>query len=366
MKISRRKTLAMLASSVAMPYVRPARAEDKVVNVYSWAEYIGETTLVDFEKETGIHAVYDTYASYEDCEAKLLAGSTNYDVVDVSGKSVPMLSKAGVLTKLDRSRFPGWDTLDPDLLNILMTWDPGLDHGTPYMWGSVGFTYNLDEVKKVLPGAELDDLGTILKPENAAKLATCGLSLVDSPNDVIPMVLKYLGIDPDSAKPEDYDKVVAAISAIRSYITTFDSEQYLNGLPNGDVCAANTWSGDYVVASTRAAAAGLSVNLAYHVPKTGAPLWFDVMVIPQDAPHKDNAYAFLNYLMKPEVIAKCTNFIGYANANKASLPFIDPAIANNPAVYPDAETRKRMWAPKPLSPENEKAMISAWQKIKSG
>jgi putrescine transport system substrate-binding protein len=366
MKLTRRATLAGFGAALSLPFVRPSYADAGSVNIYSWAEYIGETTLADFEAETGIKPVYDTYSSYEDGEAKLLAGSTGYDVVDVAGRSMPMLLKAGLFDKLDRKLLPLWSNLDPDLLKILEAWDPGLEHSAPYMWGSVGFTFNVDLVKARLPDADFENLDTVFKPENAAKLADCGLSLHDSPRDMIPMLLKYLGVDPDTTDVSQYQKAADLIKPMRPSVRAFDNENYLNGLPNAEVCAAMTWSGDYAVAKSRAESAGVKLNLAYAVPKTGAPLWFDVMCVPVDAPNKANAHAFLNYLMKPEVIAKCTDFIGYANANKAANAFVDPAVMADPAIYPDATVRSRLWAPKALNEEQERALTRIFQDIKSG
>ena len=366
MTLTRRATLGTLAAGLALPWVRPSYAAAGSVNIYSWAEYIGETTLADFEAETGITPIYDTYSAYEVGEAKLLAGSTGYDVVDVAGRSMPMLVQAGIFDKLDRSQLPLWSNLDPELLTILEPWDPGLAHCAPYMWGSVGFAFNVDMVKDRLPDADLSNLDTIFKPENAAKLADCGLTLHDSPRDMIPILLKYLGIDPDTTDVAQYQKAVDLIKPMRQYVAGFDNENYLNGLPNGDVCAVMAWSGDYAVAKARAAEAGLALNLAYQVPKTGAPLWFDVMAIPKDAPNKANAHAFLNYLMRPEVIAKCTDFIGYANANKAANALVSPEVLADPAIYPDVETRSRLWAPKPLNPDQERALTRIFQDIKAG
>ena len=275
MALTRRATLTGIAAALSLPWVRPSYAAAGSVNIYSWSEYIGETTLADFEAETGITPIYDTYSSYEDGEAKLLAGSTGYDVVDVAGRSMPMLVKAGLFDTLDRNLLPLWSNLDPDLLKILDAWDAGLAHCAPYMWGLVGFAFNVDLIKARLPDADLTNLDTILKPENAAKLA-------------------------------------------------------------------------------------------YAVPKTGAPLWFDGMAVPVDAPNKANAHAFLNFLMKPEVIAKCTDFIGYANANKAANAFVDPAVLADPFIYPDAKTQSRIWAPKALNEEQERALTRIFQDIKSG
>lgn len=222
MKLNRRQTFAALGATLAMPYVRPSWAQSATVNVYNWADYIGETTLEDFEAATGIGVVYDTYSSSEEMQAKMLAGSTGYDVVDHSGLDIPRAITAGVY-RLDKSKLPNWKNLDPAILKILEGWDPGNEYGMPYMWGSVGFTFNLDMVKERLPDADLESLDTIFKPENAEKLADCGISILDSPTDIMLMVLTYLGLDGNTANPADYDKVVEAFKAIRPYIRTFDN-----------------------------------------------------------------------------------------------------------------------------------------------
>ena len=349
-----------------MPFVKRARAQDKTLNVYNWADYIGETTIEDFQSASGIAVTYDTYSSAEEMEAKMLAGSTGYDVVVMAGLKLPAFIKAGIYQKLDRSKLPGFKNLDPEVLRILSGWDPQNEYGVPYTWGTVGISYNVDMVKERMPGAKLDSLDMLLKPENAAKLADCGISVLDSPTDVIPMVLRYLGKDGDTTNLQDYDAVVEAFKPVRQYIRTFDNTNYLNAIPNKELCLIGSWSGDYSTAKTRAAEAGVEINLEYHVPETGAPAWVDCLCVPADAPHKEEAYAFLEYLLQPEVIAKCTNFINYANGNLASRPFVDKAVLENPAVYPDQKVMQRLWAPKPFSEEQDRALTRAWQAIKSG
>jgi putrescine transport system substrate-binding protein len=366
MKLTRRATLATLGGALATPYVRPSWAQAGTVNIYNWADYIGPTTLNDFEVATGIGVVYDLYGSSEEMQAKMLAGSTGYDVVLHAGLDLPRSVAAGIVQKLDRSKLSGWGNLNKDLLKVAEGYDPGNVHGSPYMWGSVGMTYNLDLVKERLPNANLNSLDVILKPENAALLADCGISLLDSPNDIGYMVLRYLGIDPNTAGPEDWAKMVAALAPVREYITTFDNMNYLQTLPMGEVCAVNSWSGDYAVASTRAREAGIDINLGYFIPETGAPAWFDVWVIPTDANNIDNAHMFIDFLLRPEVIAACTNFTGYASANEAALPFVDPAIAADPAVYPDQAAQRRMFTPHPQTAEQESDMTRAWTEVKSG
>ncbi|WP_373504362.1 polyamine ABC transporter substrate-binding protein [Aestuariivirga sp.] len=368
MKITRRHATGLIAASalVAMPYVRRAKAEDAVVNVYNWADYIGETTIEDFQSASGISVTYDTYSSAEEMQAKMLAGSTGYDVVVMAGLSLPNFMKANIYEKLDRAKLPGWKNLDPEVLRILAGWDPGNEYGIPYMWGSVGMTYNVDMVKERIPDANFDSLDLLFKPENAAKLADCGISILDSPTDTMLMVLKYIGKDGDTTNVKDYDAVVEAFKPVRQYIRTFDNTNYLNAIPNKELCVINNWSGDYSTAKARAEEAGVEINLEYHVPETGAPAWVDCLCIPADAQHKESAYKFLEYMLQPEVIAKCTNFTNYANGNLASKPFIDKAVLENPAVYPDEKVLKRLWAPKPFTEDQDREMTRAWQTIKSG
>jgi putrescine transport system substrate-binding protein len=366
MLLNRRQTLVALGGGLAMPYVRPSWAQAGTVNVYNWADYIGETTIADFEAETGIGVVYDLYASSEEMQAKMLAGSTGYDVVLMAGITLPQFITAGVYQKLDRARLPNFANLDPAILKIVEGYDPGNLYGVPYMWGSVGFAFNVDMIRERLPDADLTDLATIFDPANAEKLADCGISILDSPTDIGFMVLSYLGLDPNTAGAAEYAKMAAAFAPIRPYIATFDNSNYLTAIPNGELCVINSWSGDYGVAKARADEAGIDLNLEYHVPKSGAPAWFDLWCMPADAPNVDNAYLFTDYLMRPEVIAACTNFTGYANANAASTPFIDPAIAADPAIYPDAETLTRMYTTQPQTEEQDRDINRAWAQIKAG
>jgi putrescine transport system substrate-binding protein len=367
MKLTRRTALRGLgASTLAMPFVRPSWAQSTSLNVYNWSDYIGETTIADFEAATGISVVYDLYASAEEMQAKMLAGSTGYDVVIHSGAGLARFLKAGVYQKIDRSRLPSWGNLDPNILKVVEGYDPGIEHSVPYMWGSVGITYNVDMVRERLGDIDLNNLDVVFNPENAAKLVDCGISLLDSPDDIGFMVMSWLGIDPNQAQQADYDRMVAAFKEIREYVATFDNANYLTSLPNQELCVANTWSGDYGVAKARAAEAGIELNLEYYVPKTGAPAWFDLWALPKDAPNLDNAYVFLEYMLQPEVIAKCTNFTGYANANQAATPFVDPAIASDPAIYPDAETLSRMYTLTPRTDEQDRMITRAWAEVKAG
>jgi putrescine transport system substrate-binding protein len=366
MKLTRRSTLITLGTALSAPFVRPSWADAGGLNIYNWADYIGETTIDDFQTETGIAVTYDLYASSEEMQAKMLAGSTGYDLVISAGANLPQSVKAGIYQKLDKAKLQGWDNLDPEILKIFSIDDPGISYGLPYMWGSVGFTYNVDMVKARLPNADLSDMATIFDPANAAKLADCGISILDSPTDIGFAVLAWLGIDPSNATPADYDKMIAAFAPIRKYITTFDNNNYTSALPNKEICVANSWSGDYSIAKTRAKEAGIDINLKYVVPKSGAPTWFDEWCIPADAGHVDQAYAFLNYMLRPDVVAKCSDFTGYANANKAATPLVDPAITSDPAIYPDAATLSHMFVTKPQTDDQDRALTRAWATIKAG
>ncbi|MFN3824551.1 MAG: polyamine ABC transporter substrate-binding protein [Pseudorhodobacter sp.] len=366
MKLTRRHSLALFGGALAAPAVRPSWAQAGSVNVYNWSDYIGETTIADFEAETGIRVVYDLYASSEEMQAKILAGSTGYDVVLMAGLSLPQFVTAGVYQKLDRSKLTGWGNLDTEILRVVEGFDPGNQYGVPYMWGSVGFTFNMGLVRERLPDADLSDLATIFDPENAAKLADCGLSILDSPTDIGFTVMSWLGIDPNTAGPAEYRRMAEAFAPIRRHIATFDNSNYLNALPNKEICVANSWSGDYGVARARAEEAGIDIDLQYFVPRTGAPAWFDMWCLPTDAPNTENAYRFLDYLLRPEVIAACTDYTGYANANAAALPLVDPDISGDPAVYPDAETMQRLYTPAPQTEDQDREITRIWAEIKAG
>lgn len=364
--LTRRMALILIGgTALAAPFVRRARAEGSL-NVYNWANYIGETTLDDFQKATGISVTYDNYASLEELSAKMLAGSTGYDVVFQAGMDAPPLLRAGIYSKLDKSRLPSWGNLDPTILKIVAGWDPGNEHGVPYMWGSVGLAFNVDMVRQRLPGGDMQSLDILFKPENAERLADCGISILDSPTNIMLMVLKYLGKNPDTATEADYQAAADLFKPIRKYIKTFDNSNFLNALPNKELCVANSWSGDYATATTRAKEAGIDINLAYYVPKSGSPAWCDLMCIPSDSQNKENAYKFLEFMLQPNVIAKCSNATNYANANLKATPLIDKTISSNPAIYPNHEMMERLYTPQALTEEQLRQLTRIWTAVKSG
>jgi len=341
-------------------------AEEKILNVFNWADYIAPETLSGFEKEYGIHVNYDLYDSTEIVESKLLSGSTGYDVVFHSYRYSARLIPIGIYRPLDRSRLPLWGNLDPWVLKMMDAYDPGNRFGVPYMWGSTGFAYNFTMVEQRLPGAPLDSAAMIFDPKVVSRLADCGVTLLDEPTDVIPMVMLYLGHDPNSLDPDDLAEAEAQLKLVRPYIRYFSSARMINDLPNEEVCVAMSWAGDYAQAKARAAEVGRDVDLRYTMPKEGSLIWVDGIFIPADARHADNAHLFLNYLMRPQVIAQITNLIHYANANLASLPYVDPAIRDDPAVYPPAEDRDKLHFGRVFGPKDERRRVRVWSRVKTG
>jgi putrescine transport system substrate-binding protein len=358
--------LAVLAAAGLAMMPPGAMAQEKVVNVYNWADYIGETTIADFEKETGIKVNYDHYDSSEAAEAKVIAGSSGYDVVVIASRNLQTFLPAKVLQKLDRAKLPGWSHLDPEMLRILSSTDPGNEYAMPYMWGSTGVTYNTEAVDALVPNAPYDSMDMLLKPELAEKIAGCGINIIDSQANVVPMVLAHLGKDPQSQEPQDLEAVVEAFKPVRQHFKSFDNNNYTAQLLNKELCATMNWAGDYATALARAKEANVDIKLRYEVPKSGSPVWFDVLVVLADSKNVDNAHAFLDYMLRPEVIAAATNFVNYANANKDATPLVKKAITGNPAIYPDEAVRKRLWLQKPASPEYERLRTDAWNRIRTG
>jgi putrescine transport system substrate-binding protein len=357
---------AVSIAALAATWLPPdARAEGEL-NVYNWSDYIGENTIANFEKEYNVKVRYDTYDGNEALEAKLLLGNTGYDIVFPSSSFFARQIKAGIYMPLDRSKLTNWSNLDQWVLKQQASHDPGNVYAVPYMWGTNGVTYNVDMVKERMPDAPVDSLRMVFDPEIVSKFQDCGVSLLDSPEDVIPLALAYMGKDPTSQNADDIVAAVDMLMKIRPYIQVFDSQQYLNALPNGDRCIAMTWSGDYAVAAARAEEAGLDINIAYSVPKEGSNIWFDAMLIPKDAPNPDNAHLFLNYMLRPDVIAECTNYTYYANGNKAAQPLVLPEILEDPAIYPDEETQKRMFPSVVRDEELQRVITREWTRLKTG
>lgn len=340
--------------------------EEKVLNVYNWADYIAPTTIADFEAEFSIKVNYDLYDSTEIVEAKLLAGKTGYDVVVHAVRYSARLIPIGVYQPLDRTKLNLWDNLDPWVLESMGTYDPGNLYGFPYMWGTTGFAYNIDMIKERMPDAPLDSGDMIFRPDIVARFADCGISILDEPTDVIPLAMLYLGHDPNSMDPVHIKEVEDLIKAVRPYIRYFSSARMISDMPNEELCIAMSWSGDYAQAMQRAIDVGADIKLAYSVPKEGTVVWFDGMFIPADAPHPENAHLFINYLLRPEVIADISNYVRYANANRAARPLMPAEVVEDPAVYPTSEQLEHMDAGFIFGPKLERRRTRAWSRIKTG
>ncbi|WP_315918898.1 polyamine ABC transporter substrate-binding protein [Mesorhizobium sp. SP-1A] len=354
------------ATALVALFALGAQAQERVVNVYNWSDYIDQSILADFTKETGIKVVYDTFDSNEILETKLLAGGSGYDVVVPTANFLSRQIQAGVFQKLDKSKLPNLKNMWDVITERTAKYDPGNDYAINYMWGTVGIGYNIDKVKAALGTDKIDSWDVVFKPENMKKLKDCGVHFLDSPTDVIPSALKYLGLDPEDNSPENLQKVEDMLLAVRPYVRKFHSSEYINGLANGDICVAIGWSGDVFQARDRADEAKAGVHLAYAVPKEGAEMWFDMMAIPADAPHVEEAHEFLNFIMKPEVIAKSSNFVYYANGNKASQQFINKDILDDPAVYPDEGTMKKLFTVGALEPKTQRNVTRMWTKVVTG
>ena len=338
---------------------------EKVLHVYNWADYVAESTIRDFEARTGIEVVYDVYDASEVLETRLLTGSSGYDVVVPSGALTYRLIQAGALRKLDKSKLGNLGNLDPQIMQLVQANDPGNEHGVPYLRGTTSIGYNPAMVEKVLGTRTIDSLAAIFDPAMASKLAECGITWLDAPADMFQLAFIYLGLDANSHRPEDLEAAEALLTRVRPYVRYFHSSQYLNDLASGEVCLSVGWSGGIEQARQRGAEAAAPVEVTHVIPQEGAPLWCDMVVIPADAPHPENAYLFLDYLMEPQVIAAITNTVGQANGNAASLPYLAEAVRNNPSIYPSEEVCRRLILDRSWSPDQMHAVNRVWTRIKS-
>ena len=354
------------APEAAAPAAQPA--EDAVVYVYNWSDYVAEDTLAKFEAETGIRVVYDTYDANEMLETKLMAGASGYDVVFPSARPFAQRHiQAGLYAALDKAQLPNLGNLDADLLDGLQDVDPGNQHTVPYMWGTTGLGINVAKVKAALgEDAPLDSWSLLFDPANAAKLAQCGIAVLDDEQETFAAALIWKGRDANALTGDETQVVTEAYQAIRPHIRYFHSSRYIDDLANGDVCVAMGYSGDVFQASDAAVEAENGIEIAYIIPKEGAVRWVDLMAIPADAPHAANAHAFINYLLKPEVSAGIVNYVSYASPNTAALPLVDPEISGDPGVYPPAEVMAKLVDPVTLPQETTRERVRAWTSIKTG
>ncbi len=356
----------LLALSLAGAVIGVAQAEEKVLHVYNWSDYIAEDTLANFEKETGIKVVYDVFDSNETLEAKLLSGGSGYDVVVPSNQFLAKQIKAGVFQKLDKSKLPNWKNLNPDLMKALETADPGNLYAFPYLWGTTGIGYNPEKVKAALGVDTIDSWDVIFKPENMEKLKACGVSMLDAPDEVYAAALHYQGLNPNPTSVDDVKKAEELLMKVRPYVTYFHSSKYISDLANGNICVALGWSGDVFQAQARAEEAKNNVPVSYAIPKEGAASFFDMMAIPADAKNVEAAHTFLNYILTPEVIAPISDYVAYPNGNAAATPLVAEEIRNNPGIYPTEAASKKLYTFSELSPSVQRAVTRSWTKVKSG
>jgi putrescine transport system substrate-binding protein len=351
-----------------LPAAAPAAAEPPVLHVYNWSDYIAPETIANFTKETGIAVTYDVYDSNEVLEAKLLAGHSGYDVVVPSAS--PYMAreiKSGALLSLDKSRLPNLTNLDPRMLAIAATADPGNRYGVPYLWSVTGIGYNRAMLDRALGRATpRDTLALLFDPAYAKKLAGCGIEMLDTPEEVFPAALAYLGLDPMSRSLDDLERAAGMLEGVQSDVRRYHSSQYINDLAAGDICIALGYSGDVIQARNRAREAGSAVDIAFRVPREGAQMSIDMLAIPKDAPHRESALRFIDYILRPRVIAAITNAVSYPNPNLAATAFVDPAIRNDPGIYPPDSVRRLFYLPTAAPRAYERARTHLWDWVKSG
>ena len=352
--------LAALLASVG------TSAAQEVVNVYNWSDYIDDSVLEEFTEETGIEVRYDVFDSNELLEAKLLAGDSGYDVVVPTAYFLSRQIKAGIFDPLENDKLSNKGNLWDTVLERTATYDPDAKYAIPYLWGTTGLGYVEEQILERMPDAPVDSWDMIFDPEIVSKFEDCGVYMLDAPTDVIPVAMNYLGLDPDSKEPDDIKVAADLVAKVRPYIQKFHSSEYINALASGDICLAVGWSGDVLQARDRAAEAGNGVTVKYSIPNEGTMMWFDMMAIPADAPNKDNAHAFLDFIMRPDVIAKATNYVNFANANEASMELVDEAVLNDPAIYPTDEVLETLFTTTELPPRAQRVQTREWTRVKTG
>jgi putrescine transport system substrate-binding protein len=364
----RQSIFLFVALIPALAGTAPATAQsERVVNVYNWSDYIDSKVLEDFTKETGIKVQYDTFDANETLETKLLAGKSGYDVVVPTAYFLERQIKGGVFQKLDTSKLKNLVNVWPDIAKRLAVYDPGNEFAVNYMWGTTGIGYNVKAMRERLgPGGRIDSWDIVFKPENLAKFRDCGIHMLDSADDIVPAALHFLGLNPNSNDPKDLDKAGELLMKIRPSVRKFHSSEYLNALAGGEICLVVGWSGDIKQSQKRAVEARNGVEIGYAIPKEGAQMFFDNLAIPKDAKHVAEAHAFIDYLLRPEVAARNTNLVAYANGNLASQKFIDKSVLEDKNIYPDAATMDRLYTVNARDQKSQRLVNRLWTKIKTG
>jgi putrescine transport system substrate-binding protein len=363
----RRFHFAAAVAAMLAQFSLPARAEERVVNFYNWSNYMAPDVLENFTKETGIKVVYDTFDANETLETRLLAGKSGYDVVVPTAYFLQRQITAHVFQKLDKSKLPNLANAWPVVTERLSTYDPGNLYAANYMWGTTGIGYNVKTVQKILGlDAKIDSWDILFKPENLAKFKDCGIHMLDSADDIFPAALGYLGLDPNSTKQADLEEAADLVLKIRPYVRKFHSSEYLSALATGEICFVVGWSGDIMQARSRAAEAKSDIEIGYAIPKEGAQMFFDNLAIPADAQHVAEAYELINYLYRPEIAAKNSDFLSYANGNLASQKLVDPKILGDKNIYPDDATLKKLFVITARDPATQRIINRLWTKVKTG
>ncbi len=343
-----------------------AAAASGTLNIYNWSDYIDPALLTEFTKQTGIKVRYDTFDSNEVLETKVLGGKTGYDIVVPSNHNVPRYITAKAIQPLDKTQLKGLENLDKGVMDHMAPFDPGAKYAIPYMQGTIGIGYNVDAVARRLPGVKIDSWAVVFDPKNMAKLKDCGVYFLDASEDMYAVALNDVGKDPNSHDLKDYAAATDMLMKVRPYVRKFHSSEYIDALANGDICVAIGYSGDVLQAKSRAEEAKNKVKLAYAVPKEGSQVWFDLFTIPADAPNAAAAYSFLNFMLKPDVIARASNYTKYANANSAAGALVDPGVRNDPAAYPPPELAKRLFVTTTKDQALLREVNRQWTKVLTG
>ncbi|HEY6023547.1 MAG TPA: polyamine ABC transporter substrate-binding protein [Pseudolabrys sp.] len=360
--------IAALALGLVVTGLSPAVAQSaRVLNVYNWSDYIDPKVLEGFTKETGIKVQYDTFDANETLETKLLAGKSGYDIVVPTAYFLERQIKAGVFQKLDKAKLKNLDNVWPDIAKRLAVYDPGNQYAVNYMWGTTGIGYNVKAMRERLgPDGKIDSWDIVFKPENLAKFKDCGVYMLDSADDILPATLHFLGLNPNSTDVKELDKAVELLMKIRSSVRKFHSSEYLNALAGGEICLVVGWSGDVKQAQKRAIEAKNGIEIGYSIPKEGAQMFFDNLAIPKDAGHVAEAHAFIDYLLKPDVAARNSNLVAYANGNLASQKFIDKTVLDDRSIYPDVATMSRLYTVSARDQKSQRFVNRLWTKVKTG
>ncbi len=357
---------AALALSLSAASVTTTANEEKVLNMYNWSDYISPDAIEEFEKTTGIKVNYDVYDSNEVLEAKLMSGGTGYDIVVPTGAFLERHVAANIYAEIDRSQLSNYGNLDVVLQQKITRHDDGNKHNVPYAWGTVGLGYNVEQVKTRLGDLPLDTLDLIFKPSVAARVADCGIGLLDSPAEVISIALNYLGLDPNSEKKGDLKKATTLLSSVRPHIKYFNSSKYISDLANGEVCVVLGYNGDVLQAQDRAQEAGQGIEVGYTIPSEGTLVWFDLLAIPADAPHPEAAHKFIDFVLRPEIAAGISNYVYYAVPNIAAERYLNDDVRGNPGIYPTEEVKAKLFTQNAHSPRFDRLLTRAWTGIKTG